>query len=310
MRHGDVTHICNICDVWPTLIITTHQQIGSVQIVGDTRLIEQIDTGGCLSVVDAALTRMLIILQVDHLLVGHLTQILHHLHVLALNRVKLLLVIIIVATVRQTANNLLIIVLQNLFLLVQELLLLLSALLGIKLRRFVLGTRIILVKDSVGRRINLHLLLVLLLMFGLLLLTVSERVLRATTWLRDLWLLRVSLGHLLFKDLLDLGSVVGVHVVLHQSTGRVRQTVLVLLLHDSAASTSMMLILRLLGPSLILICANRPILILLQRALLTLLILIALRRDNAAHVEVVVLLHVVAHSQVLLVVAYILLLTI
>ena len=84
MRHGNVTHICNICDVWPTLIITTHQQIGSVQIVRDTSLIEQVDAGGRLSV-NSALTRVLIILQVDHLLVSHLTQILHHLHVLTLN---------------------------------------------------------------------------------------------------------------------------------------------------------------------------------------------------------------------------------
>ena len=61
--------------------------------------------------VNSPLHGVLIVLQTNHLLVSHLTQVLHHLHVLALNRVKLLLIVVSIATVGETANNLLVIVL-------------------------------------------------------------------------------------------------------------------------------------------------------------------------------------------------------
>ena len=94
-----------------------------------------------------------------------------------------------------------------------------------------------------------------------------------------------------------------VYVIWHESTGCIWQTVLILLLNDTTASTSVMLILRLLGSPLIFtVCGHCSSLVLLQRALLALLILIALWRNDATHREVAILLHVVAHGEILLVV--------
>ena len=113
----------------------------------------------------------------------------------------------------------------------------------------------------------------------------------------------ISLSHLLLQNLLDLGSVVSVYVIWHETTGCVWQTVLILLLDDTAASTPVMLILRLLSSPLIFsVCSHCSSLVLLQRTLLALLVLIALWRNDATHREVAILLHVVAHGEILLVV--------